>query len=339
MKKIIYVILLFIPFPLSYSQKIIAFSGCHSDYFWSHLVDTLEMHWVEVYSETRWPNLENITKLWFQCPVNIPRDSFLDTLIDFVRNGGNVVFGDATSGNSEILNQILTDEHWQTDLELTNELIHIDTIAYFYFFPPFTNSVCTVQMTDARKINIIGDNAFPFAFADSERNFPIAAISYPFWCEGNCSSYVILMTGTHSWEIDVSHPFDGIRFASNILLTSAGAESYMLEPCMIPYAHFLDCSEKCKSSPNPFTPNNDGENDYTYFTFDGIGEKEATIYIYDNRSILVRKIYVPAGAEAKSAARWDGRDENRRSLPQGLYLYVIESDGEVVCDGTITLAR
>jgi len=98
MKKIIYIILLFIPFSLSYSQKIIAFSGCHSDYFWSHLVDTLEMHGVEVYSETRWPNLENITMIWFQCPVNIPRDSFLDTLIDFVYCGEKIkIFAEKNS--------------------------------------------------------------------------------------------------------------------------------------------------------------------------------------------------------------------------------------------------
>ncbi|MCD6594522.1 gliding motility-associated C-terminal domain-containing protein [bacterium] len=101
----------------------------------------------------------------------------------------------------------------------------------------------------------------------------------------------------------------------------------------------LEINYLCSRTPNPFTPNSDTENDYTYFTFDGIGEKEATIYIYDMHSILVREIDVPAGANAKTAARWNGLDKNRRSLPQGLYLYVIECNGEVVCKGTVTLAR
>ncbi|MFP4458852.1 MAG: hypothetical protein ACLFSQ_04630 [Candidatus Zixiibacteriota bacterium] len=45
-----------------------------------------------------------------------------------------------------------------------------------------------------------GDNAFPFAFADDYYTQPVAAISYPFIEEDNCSTFIVVITGTHSWE-------------------------------------------------------------------------------------------------------------------------------------------
>ncbi|MCD6594443.1 gliding motility-associated C-terminal domain-containing protein [bacterium] len=91
--------------------------------------------------------------------------------------------------------------------------------------------------------------------------------------------------------------------------------------------------------PNPFTPNNDEQNDCCRFTFPGLVYEVGHIYIYDIFGICVRKIVVQTGARAKELSRWDGLDENKRSLPQGLYIYVIEVDGEIVCEGTITIAR
>lgn len=91
--------------------------------------------------------------------------------------------------------------------------------------------------------------------------------------------------------------------------------------------------------PNPFTPNDDLINDYCQFTFPSLYYAKGTIYIFDLHSVLVRTIEIDAGLSAKEAAQWDGRDENNRSLPQGLYLYVIEVDDEIVCDGTVVIAR
>ncbi len=97
--------------------------------------------------------------------------------------------------------------------------------------------------------------------------------------------------------------------------------------------------ETCDKYPNLFTPNADGINDYTQFEFDRIGYSEAKISIFDIRGIQVCAIHVPSGSSAKQSARWDGCDDNGKPLPHGLYLYVIESEGKIVCEGTITLAR
>ncbi|MFP4459397.1 MAG: hypothetical protein ACLFSQ_07405 [Candidatus Zixiibacteriota bacterium] len=36
---------------------------------------------------------------------------------------------------------------------------------------------------------------------------------------------------------------------------------------------------------------------------------------------------------------WDGRDQNGKKAKTGLYFYIISRDGEIICEGTITLIR
>ena len=95
----------------------------------------------------------------------------------------------------------------------------------------------------------------------------------------------------------------------------------------------------CLRMPNPFTPNDDEQNDFCQFTFPGMIYKNADIYIYDIYGVLVKNISVPASSDAKLKSRWLGDDENGKRVPIGIYLYVIEVDGEVVCEGTVTVAR
>ncbi len=95
----------------------------------------------------------------------------------------------------------------------------------------------------------------------------------------------------------------------------------------------------CARMPNPFTPNGDGKNDYCQFTFPGMGYEDGRISIFDIHNIPICTISVPTGGGAKESARWYGFDDDGNLVPVGLYLYVIEVGGEIVCEGTVTVAR
>ncbi|MCD6418420.1 gliding motility-associated C-terminal domain-containing protein [bacterium] len=97
----------------------------------------------------------------------------------------------------------------------------------------------------------------------------------------------------------------------------------------------------CRVVPDPFTPNNDGKNDFAVFDYPQMFLKPATIYIYD---LYGNKIYTgeigPVADSGEQYKRiWDGTDISGNPLPQGLYMYIIMVDGEIVCSGTVVIAR
>jgi len=101
----------------------------------------------------------------------------------------------------------------------------------------------------------------------------------------------------------------------------------------------IPCPHRCERFPNPITPNFDAINDFAQFEFDGIFVKPAQIHIFDIHGHEIRTINVPAGLSAKQHARWDGTDDGGNPVPEGVYIYTIEVAGEVVCEGTVTVAR
>lgn len=95
----------------------------------------------------------------------------------------------------------------------------------------------------------------------------------------------------------------------------------------------------CERLPNPFTPNGDGINDYAQFYYPEMYRLDGVISIFTIRNIKVKEIEVKRGAGAVEMARWDGTDFAGNPLPMGLYIYVIKTENEVVCNGTVTLAK
>ena len=93
--------------------------------------------------------------------------------------------------------------------------------------------------------------------------------------------------------------------------------------------------------PNPFTPDGDGINEIAVFDYPYMFSEDAELQIYDLRNVLVFSRHIDHISEASDflSRSWDGRDKNGNPLPEGLYLWIIISNGEVVCNGTVVLAR
>ncbi len=105
------------------------------------------------------------------------------------------------------------------------------------------------------------------------------------------------------------------------------------------WVFFVPPDHGCKRMPNPFTPNSDGANEQAKFTFPGLMFHEAHIRIFDIHSKQLADIFVPRGMSAKDFAIWDGRDSDGAMVPEGVYVWTIEVRGEIVCNGTVTVAR
>ncbi len=105
------------------------------------------------------------------------------------------------------------------------------------------------------------------------------------------------------------------------------------------YDYMFYPETNCERVPNPFTPNYDNINDYVQFYFPEMYRLDGVISIYNIRNRPVAQIHVDHGAGALQMSRWDGTNFDGILLPEGLYIYVIKTENEVVCEGTITLAR
>ena len=76
--------------------------------------------------------------------------------------------------------------------------------------------------------------------------------------------------------------------------------------------------------PNPFTPNGDGINDVVEFAFPVFkiqGQKVMLLEVYSLSGRLLLRLENPvASAAGFQHLVWDGRDDNGRLAPPGLYI-------------------
>lgn len=94
---------------------------------------------------------------------------------------------------------------------------------------------------------------------------------------------------------------------------------------------------KCLASPQPFTPPPpaDGYNDEVVFDYPGRIDLNGLIKIYDLSGRQVAEIT----GRGPHVYAWDGYDFNGVPARPGVYVYVVEQGGEVICSGTVVLAR
>ncbi len=89
--------------------------------------------------------------------------------------------------------------------------------------------------------------------------------------------------------------------------------------------------------PRIFTPNGDGSNEEVTFNYKNDNLSSIVCWIYDIKGSAVRQLDIE-GLEDEGEFTWDGRDENKKVAPSGIYVYQIEVEGKTI-NGTIVLAK
>jgi hypothetical protein len=95
--------------------------------------------------------------------------------------------------------------------------------------------------------------------------------------------------------------------------------------------------------PGIFTPNGDGVNEETHFSFDLLqvtGEVPLRLEVFDLSGRLVRVVYAGSQQSGRFSFSWDGRDEQRRQVLPGIYLYrlaVRAAKGQDQLTGTVAV--
>ena len=125
--------------------------------------------------------------------------------------------------------------------------------------------------------------------------------------------------------------------AETVMTGASGA--YAVSDAALPLLHGGEAAaaddDGIRVGPNPFTPNNNGFNDFVTFDFtSAITGPDFIIRIFDMNGRRVRTLRT----NGRSEITWDGSDSSGSVLKPGIYLYIIESNNSVVRRGSVTLA-
>ncbi|MCD6530905.1 gliding motility-associated C-terminal domain-containing protein, partial [bacterium] len=133
-------------------------------------------------------------------------------------------------------------------------------------------------------------------------------------------------------------PGDTIEVSLSVTDTTDYCEDNIFDTSFV---FFIEPEVGCRVHPNPFTPDGDGINEITVFDYPGMFSRAGKLEVFDIRGVKVYEgeIGPVAGFDDVASRRWDGTDTQGSPLAPGLYMYVIIVDGEVVCSGTVVLAR
>lgn len=95
------------------------------------------------------------------------------------------------------------------------------------------------------------------------------------------------------------------------------------------YTTVVNSESKVTISPNPFSPDNDGFEDFTTINFDlSFKISQVRIRVYDSQGRLVRTLTHNMPAASYNSIIFDGLDDNGRPLRIGIYILLIEITNE-----------
>jgi Lamin Tail Domain/CARDB len=95
------------------------------------------------------------------------------------------------------------------------------------------------------------------------------------------------------------------------------------------YSENKNTNEKISISPNPFSPDNDGFEDFTIINYNlSQNTSEVRIEIFDSKGRLLRTLLNNQPSGSKGSVIFDGLEENGRPLRLGIYIVLLEALNE-----------
>ncbi len=110
------------------------------------------------------------------------------------------------------------------------------------------------------------------------------------------------------------------------------------------YEENLSVSASISAGPNPFSPDDDGQEDHTILNYKlPWDDAVVNISIYDRLGRRVRNLLNNYRSAKDGCYAWDGRDDDRRKCPMGIYIILLEAGeysgaGTIKAKGTVALA-
>lgn len=110
------------------------------------------------------------------------------------------------------------------------------------------------------------------------------------------------------------------------------------------YQENLSVNAEISAGPNPFSPDGDGHEDHTILNYQlPWDEAMVNISIYDRLGRRVRSLLNNHRSAKNGCYAWDGRGEDRRKCPMGIYVILLEAKeysgpGTIKAKSTVALA-
>ena len=194
-------------------------------------------------------------------------------------------------------------------------------------FPPHSYIALCVD-TAWLKANYYSDEGLFFREVDQLPSFPndngsvaISSIAYEivdvvFYDE---SSHFPLLEDVDGVALERLH-FDSDEWFSAASTENHGTPARLNSQFV--YKH--QSNAKIEVIPEVFSPNNDGDKDFTYIDLQIDKSAKTSISIYDKRGFVIKEICQSELVNHNAEWIWDGLDQNKRKLPIGIYMIVVK---------------
>ncbi len=236
----------------SFAQNVLFDDENYEQSIWdfSHLIDTLESHGAVMHfvSVEGFDHLEEMDLYWVCAPGwEYSGGSYPPELIEFCRNGGNILIFAVSDSFAPTINPFLADTNWRTSLQVQNRTLW-ERAKCAFPFSPFCDNVDSLSLTGPPRICCFcAENAFPILVLTSDDTSAVCAMSYPFAHEGNWESFLILLTGDTWIKLGSIWQESQYRFGANLVLACAGVPGYEVPPGAkpLPFMMQIDSIPPC----------------------------------------------------------------------------------------------